>query len=204
MNRALYGGSFDPIHAGHVAIVRLLLDRGLADAVHVVPAGQSPLKSGQAAGAPAGARLDLVRLACEDLEGAVVDDREIRRGGPSYTVETLAELTAAHPGDRWRLVVGADAAAEFDRWRAPQRILALAEVVVIAREGADIAPLLRGRARLVADFGHPASASRIRDDLRAGRLPGPDLLPAAVAAEITARGLYGWPGGSVPPTEERP
>lgn len=200
MIRALYGGSFDPVHAGHVALVRTLLDRGLADQVHVVPAGQSPLKA-EAPRATAPQRRRLLELALSGIAGVRIDLRELERAGRSYTVTTLAALAAEHPEDRWRLVMGADAAADFARWREPERLLSLAEPLVVARGGAELPPPLAGRAELLVDFDHPASASAIRRDLAAGVLPGPQLLPAPVAAVIMAEGLYGWPGPASLPEE---
>jgi len=194
MIRALFGGSFDPIHAGHVAVVDLLCERGLADVVHVVPARQSPFKAGEG-GAPARERLQLVELAFAGHARVVVEVYEIDRPGPAYTIETLTALAVAHPEARWRLVIGADNVADFSRWRDPERLLALAEPVVVARGPIALAPPLAGRALVVSDFAHPASATRVRAELAAGRLPGPDLLPPAVAAAIAARGLYGWPPG---------
>jgi nicotinate-nucleotide adenylyltransferase len=203
MIRALYGGSFDPIHAGHVALVSTLLERSLADRVHVVPARQSPLKN-QAPGASGAQRLALVELAVGAIPGVVVDDRELDRPGPSYTIDTLAALAAAHAGDRWRLVVGADQVADFSRWRDPEGLLALAEPVVVARGPVSLAPPLAGRALIIDDFDHPAVATEIRRQLAAGTLPGPDLLPAAVAAAITAAALYGWPAPPGAAPEETP
>jgi nicotinate-nucleotide adenylyltransferase len=192
MIRALYGGSFDPIHAGHVALVTALLERGLADRVHVVPARQSPLKD-QAPGATGAQRLGLVELAVGAIPGVVVEERELHRPGPSYTIDTLTALAADHAGDRWRLVLGADQVADFPCWRDPEGLLALAEPLVVARGPITLAPPLAGRAMTMDDFDHPAAATEIRRQLAAGILPGPDLLPPAVAAAITAAALYGWP-----------
>ncbi len=192
MIRALFGGSFDPVHAGHVAVIDVLVRSRLADVVHVVPARQSPFKS--AAGAAAGAqRLTMLALALAGRADIVIDDRELRRHGPSYSVDTLSELTAEYPDDSWRLVVGADHVATFGDWQEPERLLSLAEVVVVARGAVDLAPPLAGRALVVADFRHPAVATQLRADLAAGRRPPASLLPPAVADHIAAHGLYGWP-----------
>lgn len=191
MIRALYGGSFDPVHAGHLAVVAMLLDRQLADHVHVLPAWRSPLKS-LACTIPGSARLQLVRLALAEEKRVSVDDREVLAEAPRFTVDTLAELVADHPDDRWRLVVGADHVPVFGRWHRPERLLELAELVVVARGPVELTPLLRGRAVVVDDFDHPAVSTRIRRELAAGRLPGPDVLPESVAAAIVAGGLYGW------------
>jgi nicotinate-nucleotide adenylyltransferase len=189
--RALLGGSFDPVHCGHVAIVDRLLANGLAGCVHVVPAARSPHKD--AAAAPAAARLAMVRLALAGRPGVVVEDLEVARGGVSYTVETLAELAARHGGDPWRLVVGSDNLAALATWRDPAHLLALADLLVVARAGWDggLPPLVAGRPVIVLrDFDHPASATAVRRALAAGRVPR-DLLPDAVADHILAAGLYG-------------
>ncbi len=191
MIRALLGGTFDPVHRGHVAIVERILADGLAGCVHVVPAARSPHK--EAADAPATARLAMVRLALAGRRGVVVEDVEVVRGGVSFTIETLTALAARHPGDRWRLVVGSDNLPELDTWRDPGRLLAWADVLVVARGGWDgaLPPLVAGHeVTVVRDFDHPASATAVRRELAAGRVPR-ELLPDAVADHILAAGLYG-------------
>jgi nicotinate-nucleotide adenylyltransferase len=189
--RALFGGSFDPVHAGHVAIVDLVLARRLADIVHVVPAWRSPLKE-QPCRAPADVRMALVVMALAGRAGVVVEDLEIERRGASYTIDTLSTLIGRHPDDRWRLVIGADQAASFAHWHQPERLLKLAEPLVIARGEPRIAALLSGETLVVSDFDHPASAAAIRKELADGQMPGPDMLPPVVASRIRALGLYGY------------
>lgn len=198
MIRALFGGSFDPVHAGHVAIVDLLLGRGLADVVHVVPAGQSPFKP-PADTAAADQRLAMLERALAGRAAVVIDARELSREGPSYTVDTLSELRHDHPEAAWRLVIGADQAREFSRWRQAAHLLTMAEVVVIARGPVVLSEPLADRALVIADFDHPAAASDLRRDLAAGRRPAADLLPPAVTDHIVANRLYGWPGGEGTP-----
>ena len=108
-------------------------------------------------------------------------------------MDTLADLAAAHPADAWRLVIGADNLDDFPRWREADRLQRLAEVVVMPRGGArPRLPAGADPARfiLVDDFDEPVSSTGIRAMLAAGSLPT-DALPAAVAAHIRARGLYG-------------
>lgn len=191
MIRALLGGTFDPVHRGHVAIVDRLLADGLADCVHVVPAARSPHKDD--ATAPPVARLAMVRLAMAGRPNVAVEDMEIARGGVSFTVETLTELAARHADDSWRLVVGSDHLRELDTWREPARLLTMVELLVVARAGWDggLPPVVAGHAVVVLrDFEHPDSATAVRRALAAGRDPR-DLLPAAVADHILAAGLYG-------------
>ncbi len=133
----------------------------------------------------------MLQLALAHEPAMVLDDREIRRAGISYTVDSLTQLVAEYPDDHWRLVVGADNVADFDRWRDPQRLLSLAEPVVIARGPIELMPPLE-QALVIDDFDHPATATLIRHELAAGRMPGPEFLPTVVADHIIAHGLYGW------------
>lgn len=193
MIRALYGGSFDPVHAGHLAVIDRLRDDGLADVVHVVPAYRSPFKQ-TSCRASSEDRLDLLRAAIADRADVVVDAREITRDRLTYTVETLGELAGEFPDDRWRLIIGGDHARAFRRWREPERLLELADVVVVARGGVPLFPPLAGRALVVADFDHPAESTAIRWQLAAGQRPPASMLPPAVTALIVSRKLYDWPG----------
>ena len=162
MIRALFGGSFDPFHNGHLALVRHLLDGGWADRVIVVPTAHSPHKGEPTAAGPD--RVRLARLALQDIATAEVDGCEVERGGISYTVDTLAELKSASPDDRWRLVIGADNLAAFSTWRDWRRLLKMAELLVVARAGAVVTlpDQLRGQAVIVGDFAHPATATAVR------------------------------------------
>lgn len=191
MIRALFGGSFDPVHNGHLAIVEHLLGHGLARHVTVVPAALSPYKDGSSAAAEE--RLAMVRLAFADRAGVTVDDREIRREGRSYTIDTLRALVAEHPGDRWRLVIGADHLPRLAGWRAAADLVGLSEVVVMPRDG--LRPQLPDEADparfiLVEDFDEPVSSSAIRAMLAAGSVPASGL-PAPVVRHIREHGLYG-------------
>jgi nicotinate-nucleotide adenylyltransferase len=199
MIRALLGGSFDPVHLGHVAMARHVLADGLAAAVHVVPAWLSPHKRG--AGAPPQERLAMVRLAFAGLDGVQIDAREIRAGHSCRTVTTLAALRDEHPADHWRLVVGADHLPSFRTWAEPDRILRLAELVVLGRVGHAVtgdairaAGLPEARVVAVPEFDQPVSSTAVRAMLAAG--PGSEAqlvaggLPAPVAAHIVAHRLY--------------
>ena len=193
MIRGLLGGSFDPVHNGHLAMVDHVLAHGLVDHVVVVPARLSPHKD--ADGAPIADRLAMVALAFAGRKRVTVDPRETTRDGPSYTVDTLRALAAEHPGDGWRLIIGADNLPGLPRWREAPAILALAEVVVLPRGGAEPRipeGLDPARFRLASGFDEPVSSTGIRAMLAAGDLPARDL-PAAVAAHIRAHGLYGLP-----------
>jgi len=189
MIRALFGGTFDPFHAGHLALVKHLLNTGLAEGVLVVPAGRNPLRTDPTA---AGShRLAMARAALRDVAGAEVDGREIARAGPSYTVETLGELEAAYPNDRWRLVIGSDTLKGLARWRSVEIIVAHAEILVVPRADwtGGLPEELGDAARLIEGFHHGASATRLRRAIAAGEPTGEDL-PGAVADYIRTHALY--------------
>ncbi len=190
MIRAVLGGTFDPVHAGHVAMARHLLAHGLADVVHVVPNWRSPWRDAPVADPVA--RLAMCRIAFTGVPEAVVETCEIDGGRPAWTVDTLGVLAAAHAGDRLRLVVGGDHLASFDRWRDATRILELADLVVLERSGlspAQAPPWLAGHLVVAPPFDHPVSASAVRAMLAQGADPG-DALPPGVAAYIATHALY--------------
>lgn len=190
MRRALFGGSFDPPHNGHLAIIRAVLEQDLADEVLVVPAGRNPHKAGTVASATH--RLRMAELAFAELPGTRVLDFEARKVGPSYTIETLAELRRRYPGDAFLLLLGADSLLEFDRWRAPEQIASLAELIVFPRPGVEtrVPELFAGRASVLACFAMDVSSTAVRAAFAAGRRPV-ETTPAAVLAYIEAHGLYG-------------
>lgn len=191
---AVLGGSFDPVHAGHVAMAAHVLRHRLADHVLVIPNRQSPWRDAPLAG-PFD-RLAMCRLAFADQPQVTVDGREIAGGRPAFAVETLADLARERPADRLRLVIGGDHLATFRQWRDPERILGLAELIVLDRDGLAAGEALAAAAALAPDrlitappFDHPVSASAVRAMLMAGQQPGA-LLPPAVAAYIEAHRLY--------------
>lgn len=142
----ILGGTFDPIHNGHLLLAREVLDQLHLDEIRFIPAGQPPHRP--APRTPVQRRLDMVRLATEYKPGFVLDDREIRRGGASYTVDTLAELRAElgiNVG--LYLLLGADAFMCLPDWHEWQRLFELAHLVVACRPGvhlvaADMGPEL--------------------------------------------------------------
>jgi nicotinate-nucleotide adenylyltransferase len=192
---AVLGGSFDPVHVGHVAMAREALSRGLADRVLVIPNWHSPHKTG--AEADAVQRLEMVRLAFGGLEGVRIDGRELAAGRAVATVETLMELTAENPSDELVLLLGADHVAAFPRWRRPDRVQDLARIVIFARRGWSLdasalkaAGLRDDRVSTVPDFDLPVSSSDVRAMLAATE-PDLSVLPAPVAEYVRRHGLYG-------------
>jgi nicotinate-nucleotide adenylyltransferase len=127
------GGTFDPIHLGHVAMAEAGADCAGLDRVLLVPASIPPHRS--AAAAPAADRLAMTSLAAGGHPRLEVSDVELRRSGPSYTVDTLRLLAEEWPGWELHLVLGWDAAREIGSWRAPEEVMRLARLVVVSRPG---------------------------------------------------------------------
>lgn len=184
MRIGVLGGSFDPVHHGHLLAARGLREALGLDEVRLIPAAEQPFKTGRH-GASGAARAAMAELATQGEPGLAVDRIEVERPGPSYTVDTLEALAARWPGAAITLLLGADAAVEFDAWRAPERIRALAEVVVFTRAGAPSVPRWREVTLPAVDI----SATAIRARVRAG-LSIRYLVPDPVAAYIAAHRLY--------------
>lgn len=208
----VFGGMFDPIHYGHLRTAHELQELLGLEAVAFVPAGDPPHRSAPLADAET--RFAMVRAAIEGNPGFVVDDRELRRAGPSYTVLTLEELRAERGPQPLALIMGLDAYAGIGGWHRAREIVALAHVVVAVRPGAAMpaaglpAELLdrhgcRDPAQLsAAPAGSVlvnegtqlvASSSAVRAIVAAGRDPR-YLMPEAARRIILARGSYARPG----------
>jgi len=128
----VFGGSFDPIHVGHLLLAEFCREEAGLDEVRFVPTSQSPHKAAPAATAKH--RLEMVRLATWGHPSFVVDATELERGGVSYTVETLQQMADRHPHENRYLLMGSDSLAEFGSWKNPQRICELATPLVVARD----------------------------------------------------------------------
>jgi len=203
----LYGGTFDPVHAGHLAIARAAHD-ALGVPVHLMPAADPPHRPPP--GATAAQRVAMLELALEGEPGLRLDLRELARTGRSWSVDTLRGLRAEN-GDAApvALLVGADSFAGLPSWKSWRELFGLAHFVVASRDGDDGLPpaleeALQGRvARTADELGHspagkvlwlrqplhPQSATAIRGRIAAGE-PWRHLVPAPVARYIEAQGLY--------------
>lgn len=180
----MFGGTFDPVHVGHLAIAQAALECVPLDLLVFVPARRSPLKDRAAVASPED-RLEMLRLATAGERRFEVSTLELDRPGVSYTVETLEALAAR--GELY-LVLGADAMSDFERWHRPERIRELATLLVASRPGAPEPP---EHARVVA-FDAPCLDISSRE-LRARAARGRSLrylVPEGAVAHIEARGLY--------------
>ena len=134
MRIGIFGGSFDPVHIGHLWIAESALEKLRLDEVRWIPAATSPLKQ-HGPVATDEDRLQMVRLAVSGSSKHVVDDREIVRGDVSYTVDTLDQITSENPDAEIFLIIGSDSLASFGKWHEPERLLTLASLAVVQRGG---------------------------------------------------------------------
>lgn len=185
----LFGGSFDPVHLGHLLVAQAACEECDLSRLVFIPAAQSPFKSA-APLAPAPERLRLLRLALAGNPRYAVDDQEIRRGGISYTIDTVREYVGRFPGATLFYLIGADHVPQLVKWRNANELATLIEFLAIPRPGApppDFPAPFRGRA--LQGFPLAVSASQIRDRIRRG-LPIDLLVPGAVAEAIRNNRLY--------------
>jgi len=189
MKLGLFGGSFNPVTLGHLLVAQAAREeQGLAR-TFFIPAAQSPFKP-DAAIAPAAARLQLLRLALAGRTDCEIDDQEIRRGGVSYTIDTVRDYRRRFPGAELFCIIGADHAATLPQWREAEELARLVEFLVIPRPGEAGAALpapFRGAA--LKGFPLGVSASQVRARVKAG-LPVDLLVGSAVAEAIRNNRLY--------------
>lgn len=200
MRLGIFGGSFDPVHRGHLRLAECGQQQLELDEVRFVPTANQPLKP---AGPHASAedRLAMLRLAIDGRAGFSISEREIARGGTSYTVDTLKQLADEMPGATLYLLLGADAVADLPRWRQPEVVCELATIAAVHRAGLP-APNLSGLESLVsprrlaafreAQIEMPpveASSSEIRRRIAAGA-PWESMTTEGVAAWIHQHRLY--------------
>jgi len=201
--RGLFGGTFDPVHRGHLALAQSAREAFGLTRVDFIPCRQ-PVHRGQPGASPQ-QRLQMLRLALDDTPGFYINTIELERDRPSWAVDTLEQLHAQDPGHSLCWLMGADAWAGFARWREPERILQLSHVIVCARPGVPRPQtpfddrLLRPGERLRdAPAGrvawhdmppNPCSSTRVRERLLAGQSPA-DCVDSAVLEFIHKNGLY--------------
>ncbi|MGQ9779205.1 MAG: nicotinate-nucleotide adenylyltransferase [Bacillota bacterium] len=188
----LLGGTFDPIHLGHLVLAETARESFGLEKVIFMPAGQPPHK--HRAMAAAHDRLRMVEMAVADNPYFAVSTLEIERPGPSYTVDTVVALRRSAPAAEWYLIIGSDALAELPTWHEYEQLLGLVRVLAAARPGAELAlpPVLAGWSAKIAFFYPPAidiSSTAIRTRARQG-LSLRYLVPERVAAYILEKGLY--------------
>ena len=212
MRVGIFGGSFNPPHMGHINSLLTVQKKAGLDKVHVIPAAQSPLKM-EVEGATADQRFDLVKQALIGYgKQFVVDDQEIKRGGLSYTIDTVMNLRKTVEAEDLYLIVGADQLEDFNHWKDFQKILTETNLIVTTRPGWDIPAeadeLPEYLKALVAEYDFnfielktgrnvqfirlddvEVSASEVRKLLRTGR-PVEKLLPLSVESYVREHKMY--------------
>jgi len=198
MDIAVYGGSFNPPHLGHVSAVRSVLELLSPDKLLVIPTSIPPHKEVEEGSPSPEERLELCRLAFADLPGLEVSDMELQREGKSYTAYTVEELKELYPDAGLSLVIGSDMFLSFCQWHRYQYLLENCRLVVLSREDDDMQQLENFRSGLERDYsarveilGHeplPMSSTDIRARLRLGLAE--DMLPESVYSRIISKRLY--------------
>src|ERR1017187_4366175 len=189
MKIGLFGGSFDPVHLGHLLVAQAAVEELGLDRLFFIPAAQSPFKP-ENKPAPDAVRLQLLRLALAGKTNCEIDEQEIRRGGISYTVDTLRDYAKRFSGAKLFYLIGADNAPKLNEWREPAELARLAEFVAIPRPGGAAAVFPAPfRGRMLRGFPFGVSSSEIRARVKAG-LPIENLVPAAVAEAIRNLKIY--------------
>lgn len=194
----IFGGTFAPVHNGHVEAAKLFMEQMRLDYLFIIPTGIPPHKDAEVGDIPIH-RLRMCELAFANMDGVVVSDMEIRRGGKSYTVDTVRELSAE--GRRLLLLCGTDMVLTFDRWRDYREILKLCYPVYIRRENDRMLDnmIVKKLSQYYAESGKmfrkligeplPISSSDIRGRVARGEDIS-ELVPPLVASYIESNGLY--------------
>ena len=203
----LMGGSFDPVHAGHLYVARAARERAGLDEVLFVPAARPPHKPDRVL-SPGQDRMAMLQAALSGEEGMRLVDLELDREGPSYTYDTvlaLEELLGGAGACELHLILGGDNLPGLGSWREVERLLERVTPLVVYREedlsdalakvGGDLPRHLVEKLRdgLIVVPPHPASSTALRERLACGEDPGDDL-PAGCMEIVRERGLYGWSG----------
>lgn len=198
MRVGIYGGTFSPVHNGHVAAAQAFMEQMWLDILYVIPTGLTPHKE-MKGDASAVDRMEMLRLAFEGMDGVLISDMEIQRAGKSYTVDTLRALS--RPDDRLFLLCGTDMMLTLDRWKCPEDIFRLCYPVYIRREAEasldqaivdKIAQYYQTFGKVVRRIVAPPleiSSSDIRARVAHGQSID-HLVPPRVAAYISAQHLY--------------
>lgn len=196
MKTVIFGGTFDPFHIGHMRLARTVIDNINPDRFIIIPNNVTPKKSGLKI-TPASDRLEMCRLAAKELK-AEVSDYEIKKGGPSYTADTLEYFHDLYPSDRLYFAMGSDALKNFLSWKNHEKIIMLSGIICCCRDEKDREDCifikneietLGGECVLMSVPALSCSSSELRYKIKNNQPIG-DLIPESVEKYIGKRGLY--------------
>lgn len=191
MNLGIFGGTFDPPHLGHLIVAESVQEQLPLEVVLFVPVSLAPHKPDGTFASPSH-RLKMVQLAVNGNPRFRVSDVEVRRGGTSYTIDTLHTLRSLYPADKLFLIIGTDNLQIFRSWKEPQEVLKASSVVVINRPGFDRSVTeneIANRVRFIQVPAVEISGTDIRERIRTGRSVR-YLVPDSVRAYIEENHLY--------------
>jgi nicotinate-nucleotide adenylyltransferase len=200
MRLGIFGGTFDPVHYGHLILAEQCREQGRLDEVWFVPAPRPPQKAEEAL-TRFQQRVEMLALAIAGHAAFRIDELEEERTGPSYTVDTLAELQRRHPAHEFFLLIGSDTLIDLPHWYEPQRVVQLASLLVMRRPNNEVMPVEELRARLQLPASAPLRMEVVETplidiasrDLRRRAAAGRSLryfLPRAVEIYIQDKKLY--------------
>lgn len=194
----IMGGTFNPIHMGHLLLAEWVKCEAELDEIWLIPNGISYMKA-QLEVAPAGDRLKMTELAAMENEHFRCLDLEIKRAGYTYSYETLEDLARAYPEDEFYFILGADCLFTLETWKYPERILGCCRLIAAVRDEASLEEMSRKKAELEQRFGGEIlllpfvrlslSSSEIRERIKQGKSIR-YMVPDSVLTYIEERGLY--------------
>lgn len=188
MKVGIFGGSFDPVHEGHIHLANLARQAAGLDEVWFLPCHISPHKTGRPP-TPGETRVKWLETATARLPWAKIATLELQSEAPSYSYQTMQTLSERHPGTEWFWIMGGDQWAALPTWKHPEIIADLASFIVLARNGSSVVER-PGYRLLVVHGEHPASATEIRKALALGETTIPHLDPAVARMIGEGGGVY--------------
>lgn len=196
---AVFGGSFNPVHNGHIALVERMKEEFSLNEIIIIPTYVTPLKDNTPMVSPYH-RLNMLKLAFEDKSYVSVSDIEIVREGKSYSVDTLREIRKSYPEDSLYFIVGADSFMQLPLWKSPEDIFSIAHILTISRDDLDYEELLQraneyenkynARCSVLPNSVSEVSSTKVRNKI-SEKVSVKDLIPQRVSEYIKEQGLYG-------------
>lgn len=189
MKTGILGGTFDPIHQGHLRLAEAARSQYGLNRILFVPALVSPHKAGKVETAPAPHRFRMVELAIKKFPEFELSDMELNRPGISYTVDTLRDLKKKYPKDEFYFILGSDAARGFSQWKEPEEIKKMVKLLVACRPGFAL-PEKSGGFLYLEMPETDLSSSHLRERLAKKEKLGAEIMPSDVESYIREMGLY--------------